>query len=147
LKLVELIAEFDDLAAEEKLELLVEFSETLPEISPERKSDPNRERCRVQECQTAVHLWVELVDGRVRLEADVPRQSPVVRGLVAVMVAGLEGSSPADFSQLPDDLLGELGLQETLGMTRQRGVRAVVARIKQLVAQAAALRAAERDER
>jgi cysteine desulfuration protein SufE len=138
LKLFELIDEFDDLIPEEKLELLIEFSDSLPELAPERAALVQSPQCLVQECQTPVYLFVALVDGRVHLEADVPRKSPTVRGLVALLVEGLEGAAPHDVvAKLPDDLLGPLGLQKTLGMTRQNGVRGLVARIKREVAAAA----------
>jgi cysteine desulfuration protein SufE len=130
MKLTELMADFDGLDDEEKLELLVDLSGELPPLSPERAAGPPSSACRVQECQTPVFLWVEVVDGRTRLEADVPKQSPTVRGLVALMVQGLDGASPAEVAAIPDDMVGHLGLQRALGMTRQQGFRGVVARIK-----------------
>ena len=79
MKLSELIADFEDLDDEEKLELLVEMSNDLPPLSSGRSSGSQAESCRVQECQTPVYLWVDVVAGRVRLEADVPKKSPMVR--------------------------------------------------------------------
>jgi len=135
-KLDEFLEEFDGLEPDEKLELLMDWAGTLPAVSPGRGTAPFPESCRVQECQTPVHLWVEVVGGRVHLEADVPQKSPTVRGLVSLVVQGLEGASPADVQQMPDDLLGPLGLGATLGMTRQHGMRGLVARIKREVARA-----------
>ena len=136
MKLDELIAEFTDLDPEDKLEWLVELADELPEISSDRAAQPFPETCRVQECQTPVFLWVDLIDGRIRLEADVPRKSPTVRGLVALLVVGLDGATPAEIIAIPDDLLTVLGLQDALGMTRQQGFRGLVSRLKQ-AAQAA----------
>ncbi len=130
MKLTELMAGFDGLDDEEKLELLVDLSGELPPLSPERAGRPPSDACRVKECQTPIFLWVEVIDGRTRLEADVPKQSPTVRGLVALMVQGLDGASPAEVAAIPDDMVGHLGLQRALGMTRQRGFRGVVDRIK-----------------
>lgn len=143
--LYELIEEFEDLIPEEKLELIVEFSDGLPELSESRARQRPDESHRVQECQSAVYLWVDLIDGRVHLEADVPRQSPTVRGLVSLLVQGLEGASPEEVMAMPGDLLPMLGLQETLGMTRQRGTRAVMARIKREVGRAV-IKSAASDE-
>src|SRR5207342_901140 len=89
---------------------------------------PQAESCRVQECQTPVFLWVNVVAGRARLEADVPKQSPTVRGLVTLVVLGLEGATPSEVAAVPDDLVGHIGLQRALGMQRQQGFRGVVAR-------------------
>lgn len=130
MKLYDLFEEFSELDPNERLELLVELAETLPEVSPDRSAAPVPTECRVQECQTAVDLWVDVVDGRVRLEAIVPRQSPLVRGLVAVLVEGVSGASPDEVVTMPDDMLGPLGLSELLGMVRQRGSRGLVAAIK-----------------
>lgn len=130
MKLNELIDELSELEPEEKLEWLVEFADQLPELSSARLSQPFPESCLVRECQTPVHLWVESVDGRVHIEADVPRKSPTVRGLVALLVVGLEGEPVSAALALPDDLVSHWKLGDVLGMTRQQGFRGVVARLK-----------------
>ena len=130
MKLEPLFAEFEGLEARDRLELLIEFSDTLPAVSPQRAANPVPSECRVQECQTAVDVWVDVSDGRVRLEALVPRQSPTIRGLVALLVEGLNGARVDDVLAMPDDILEPLGLAETLGMTRQHGTRGLVAAIK-----------------
>ncbi|MDA0835328.1 MAG: SufE family protein [Planctomycetota bacterium] len=122
----ELIDEFNGLDAEEKLETLIEFSDSLPVLSDEESVVLRQPFCRVQECQTAVFLRVSLEEGRIHLQADVPRDSPIVRGLVALIVEGVEGSRPEEISSMPIDLLDRLGLTDTLGMVRQRGTRGVL---------------------
>lgn len=130
MQLDELVSELDELDPAEKLEWLVEFADELPEIAPEKRSQAFPESCRVQECQTPVHLWVTVENGRIHLEADVSKKSPTVRGLVALIVRGLEGASVQDAVRLPDDMLSYLGLSSVLGMTRQQGFRGVISRIK-----------------
>ena len=130
MKLNELIKELDELEPDEKLEWLVEFADRLPELSAERLGQPFPDSCLVRECQTPVHLWVEAVNGRVRLEADVPRKSPTVRGLVALLVVGLNGEPVSTALALPDDLVSHWKLSPVLGMTRQQGFRGVVTRLK-----------------
>lgn len=130
MKLDDLIEELEDLTPEEKLEWLVEFAAELPELSPERTRVPFPETCRVQECQTPVFLWVGVADGRIHLEADVPQRSPTVRGLVALLVVGLNGEPVSAALNLSDDLLSLLGLTAAPGMTRQQGFRGVVSRVK-----------------
>lgn len=130
MRLDELIAELDDLEPVEKLEWLVEFADELPEISLGKHDVPSPESCRVQECQTTIHLWTEVHEGRIHIEADVSKKSPTVRGLVALVVCGLEGAEVSEGLNLPDDMVGRLGLASVLGMTRQQGFRGVIARIK-----------------
>lgn len=130
MRLDELILELDELNAAEKLEWLVEFANELPEIPADKRASPPYEACRVQECQTPVYLWVTVNQGKIHLEADVPRQSPVVRGLVALVVCGLEGASVHEGLGLPDDMVTHLGLSSVLGMTRQKGFQGVITRIK-----------------
>ena len=136
MKLDASLAEFADAEPEEALEMLMEFGEQLPPLSPGRVAERLPESCRVQECQTAVYLWVDVVDGRLRLEASVTEKSPTVRGLVALLVDGLTGATPAEVLGIPDNILPQLGLQETLGMTRQRGLAGVIARIKRVAREA-----------
>lgn len=126
----ELIAEFKDLEPDERLEWIVEFSDQLPDIALDKQVETFPETCLVRECQTPVHLWVEVNLGRIHLEADVPRKSPMVRGLVALVVCGLEGATVEEGLSLPDDMVAELGLSSVLGMTRQQGFRGVISRIK-----------------
>jgi len=130
-RLEPLFAEFDGLDPRERLELLIEFSDTLPELSAPRCDIPPPRECRVLECQTAVDLWVDVDDDLVTIEALVPRQSPTIRGLVALLIEGINGSRVDDVLAMPDDVLEPLGLGDTLGMTRQRGARGLVAAIKQ----------------
>ncbi len=131
--LAELVEELNDLDDAEKLEWLVEYSDELPPLSPGRTAGPAAESCRVQECQTPVYLWIEVDRDRVRIEADVPKRSPTVRGLVAAVVQCLNDANSAQVAGLPEDLIAHLGLQKALGMQRQQGFRGVVARIKREV--------------
>jgi cysteine desulfuration protein SufE len=130
MRINELKDELDELDASEKLEWLVEFADQLPAISSDKLLEPFPDFCRVKECQTTIYLWVNAIDGKIHLEADVPRKSPTVRGLVALVVCGLEGADVSAGLNLPDDMVAYLGLASVLGMTRQQGFRAVISRIK-----------------
>lgn len=113
--------------------MLIEFAGNLPAPSPGRSGSASSD-CRIQECQTPVDLWVDVLEGKVRLEASVPEKSPTVRGFVSLLVEGLTGATLEEIRELPDDLLPSLGLAETLGMTRQRGFRGIVGHIKRRAA-------------
>ena len=62
----------------------------------------------------------------VHIHADVPREAPTVRGFISLLARTLEGAAPADVAEVPDDLLDQLGLSETLGMTRTQGLTAIL---------------------
>ncbi len=43
------------------------------------------------------------------------RESPTVRGFISLLARTLDGVAPEDVARVPDDLLDQLGLSETLG--------------------------------
>jgi cysteine desulfuration protein SufE len=73
----------------------------------------------------------------VHIHADVPRESPTVRGFISLLARSLDGATPDAVARIPNDLLDQLGLSETLGMTRTQGLTAILHRIKSSVASAA----------
>jgi cysteine desulfuration protein SufE len=75
--------------------------------------------------------------GKVHIHADVPPESPTVRGFISLLAKSLDGAAPSEVARVPDDLLDQLGLSESLGMTRTQGLTANLSRIKRSVAAAA----------
>lgn len=125
--------ELADLDDRDRMETIVELAETLPPLSADKQAAPLPENCRVQECQTPVYLFAEVRDGLLILEADVPRKSPIVRGLVALVVTSLNQQPIDQLRDLPLDLLEKLHLTTALGMTRQQGVRGLMQRIRHAI--------------
>jgi len=119
-----------------RLETLLDYSRKLPPLPERLELEKARDDHRVHECQTPVFLWVEVENGQVHIHADVPRESPTVRGFVSLLARSLDGAPPEDVAKVPDDLLDQLGLSETLGMTRTQGLTAILHRIKRTVAAA-----------
>jgi cysteine desulfuration protein SufE len=119
-----------------RLETLLDYSRKLPPLPERLELEKTRGENRVHECQTPVFLWVEVEEGQVHIHADVPRESPTVRGFVSLLAKALDGSPPEAVAQVPDDLLDQLGLSEALGMTRTQGLTAIQHRIKRSVAAA-----------
>jgi cysteine desulfuration protein SufE len=119
-----------------RLETLLDYSRKLPPLPARYEEDKARGHARVDECQTPVFLWVEVENGRVHIHADVPRESPTVRGFISLLARSLDGLPPEQVAAIPDDLLDQLGLSETLGMTRTQGLSAILHRIKRSVAAA-----------
>lgn len=132
-----LIPRFKAADRQTRLETLLDYSKKLPPLPQRYEAEKALGHNRVDECQTSVYLWVEINDGRVHIHADVPREAPTVRGFVSLLARTLEGQTPHEVAQLPMDLLDQLGLSETLGMTRTQGLTAILHRIKSSVASAA----------
>jgi cysteine desulfuration protein SufE len=128
-KLAALQTEFAECEPRERLELLLDFAENLPPLPEQYRAERDAGMHRVPECQTPVFLWVELLDGRVRLHADVAPEAPTVKGFVGILVDAFDGAEPAEILATPADLLRHFGLVEALGMTRTRGLYAIHTRI------------------
>lgn len=64
LKLYELTEEFEGLNDEERLHVLLDFAETLPDESGENAPLFGNEACRIQECQTPVFMRVGILNGK-----------------------------------------------------------------------------------
>lgn len=128
-----LIARYSGLDRETRLETLLDWSKKLPELPPTLVPLKDQGVGRVHECQTPVFLYVEVVDGAVTIHADVPRESPTVRGFLSLLIKQLNGATPTEVEATPDDLLEKLGLTQDLGMTRTQGLTAILGRIKAAV--------------
>ena len=127
-----IIRRFRQADRQTRLETLLDYSGRLPPL-PDRLVEARVAGLnRVHECQTPVFLWVETDEAsqEVRVHADVPRESPTVRGFVALLIHGMEGMTRAEVAGLPLDLLDQLRLAETIGMTRTQGLSAIVSRIR-----------------
>ncbi len=128
-----LIARYKGLDRTTRLEALLDWSKKLPELPAELIPLKDQGVGRVHECQTPVFLYVEVTEGKVRIHADVPRESPTVRGFLSLLIKQLSGATPAEVEATPQDLLDQLGLTQDLGMTRTQGLTAILARVKHSV--------------
>ena len=128
-----IVRRFQQADRDTRLETLLDYSRKLPPL-PDRFAQAREAGLnRVHECQTPVFLWVEAgerPEDIVDIHADVPRESPTVRGFVALLIQGLQGMTRAEVAALPADLLDQLRLGETIGMNRTQGLSAIVARIR-----------------
>lgn len=134
--LEELKVEFQEMDVRDRLETLLEFSESLPELPERYRARRDAGENRVHECQSPVFLWVEVVEGKVGIYVDVPRSAPTVRGFLSMLVAALANAPVEEVMALDPSLLRQLGLFEALGMLRMRGLNAIIHRLKASVAAA-----------
>ena len=128
-----IVRRFQQADRDTRLETLLDYSRKLPPLPGHLAAAREAGLNRVHECQTPVFLWVEAgerPDDIVAVHADVPRESPTVRGFVALLIQGLQGMTRAEVAALPADLLDQLRLGETIGMNRTQGLSAIVTRIR-----------------
>lgn len=131
-KLEEIVEEFAELEPRERLELLLEFSENLPPLPPKYQAEKDAGQHRVHECQTPVFLWVELdADGRLAVHGDVAPEAPTVKGFVGILVEAFTGATPTEVLEVKQDLLQRMGLVQSLGMVRMRGLHSILYYIRQ----------------
>jgi len=131
--LVEIREEFTALEVRDRLQLLLEFSNELPDL-PARFADHPDLLERVVECQSPVYLFVEVVDGRVHLHATAPREAPTTRGFASILAQGLDGLTVDEvLDAVPDDYPQTIGLTEAVSPLRIRGMTALLARAKRQI--------------
>lgn len=132
-QLAEIRDDFLALAVKERLQLLLEFSNELPEL-PERYAEHPDLFERVEECQSPVYIFVEVDDARVvHLFAMAPKEAPTTRGFASILAQGLAGLTADEVLTVPDDYPQGLGLTEAVSPLRIRGMTAMLARIKRQV--------------
>lgn len=129
-RLNEIAAEFADLEPRERLELLLDFAEGLPELPPELRAKRDAADHRVHECMTPVYLWVLPENGRLRIHGEVAPEAPTVKGFVGILADAFSGAAPEEVVRVAPDVIRKLGLIEALGMVRMRGLSAVLSRIQ-----------------
>ena len=129
-RLQEAIENFQMVEPDFRLQMLLEYSEKLPELPEALEEQRDAGLNRIEECQSPVYVWVEVEDDTVEIHADVPEEAPTVRGFVSLLVQTLDGARPEEVADVPLDLLRELGIADMIGMTRTRGLGAVLRRVK-----------------
>ena len=130
--LAETREDFLALGLKDRLTLLLDFSNELPEL-PERYRDHPDLLERVEECQSPVYIFVEVADGRVHLHATAPAQSPTTRGFASILVQGLDGLTVDEVLDVPGDYPQSLGLAEAVSPLRVRGMTGMLGRVKRQV--------------
>ncbi|MBX3011839.1 MAG: SufE family protein [Caldilineaceae bacterium] len=127
-----IITEFREALPRERLELLLEYADDLPDL-PARLHEKRDNMEQIHECQAAVFLHTEINNGVVSFYLDIPRESPTVRGYASILVAGLNGASPTAVQTTPEDVYMLLGLHEAITPQRLRGLHAVMVYMKRQV--------------
>ncbi len=118
----------------DRLLLLLEYADELPEVSEEVANHP--EMCeRVAECQSPVYIYVEVNDGVVTMHATAPPEAPTTRGFASILVQGISGLTADEVLAIPDDYPQSIGLTRAVSPLRIGGMTGMLMRAKKQVRQ------------
>ena len=144
------------LPAEERVQLLVELGDELPDPPERLRVEPGLLEA-VRECQSPIYVRAEVgpagggsptpdgaagsaVDGSavdvVHLHVSAPPQAPVTRGFAGLLHAGVDGRPVDEVLDLPADLPARLSLEGIVSPLRLRGMAGLLARVQRQVAEA-----------
>ncbi|MEO5920734.1 MAG: SufE family protein [Pseudolysinimonas sp.] len=125
--------DFLALEQRERLQLLLEFSNSLPDL-PERYIDHPDLLERVEECQSPVFIFVEVDEASiVHVFVTAPREAPTTRGFASILAAGLKDLTVDEVLAVPADYPLTIGLTEAVSPLRIRGMMALLGRIQRQV--------------
>jgi cysteine desulfuration protein SufE len=125
----EIVEEFALTPDAQKLELLLEYSESLPE-PPARFGENPHLMERVEECQAPVFIAVEGNPQKIEIFFSAPPEAPTTRGFASILNSALNGRPAKEILNLSDDFPSELGLEKLISPLRVRGMRGMLFRIK-----------------
>ncbi len=126
----QLIKDFEILRDSERLDLLLEFSDALPEL-PQRYADHPELLERVEECQSPIFLFVEIDEqGLTRLFFSAPAESPTTRGFASLLFSVIDGLPVSQALAFDQDFPFKLSLSSAVSLLRLRGMLGILSRIK-----------------
>ncbi len=136
--LAEIRDDFLALDVRERLQLLLEFSNALPDL-PERYRDHPDLLERVEECQSPVFIFVEVDAARiVHVFVTAPKEAPTTRGFASILAEGLKDLTVEQVLAVPTDYPLTIGLTEAVSPLRIRGMMALLGRIQRQVTEKSA---------
>ncbi len=133
-RLAGIVEEFRAAEGRDKLDLMIDYSGSLPAASKEQiaASGPREE---VHECATPLTVYVENNGGKLRFTFDIPQSAPTVRGFASILGIGLKDTTPEQVLRVPGDLFFQMGFGKTLTPQRLNGSAALLRHMQRLAAQ------------
>ncbi|WP_413165882.1 SufE family protein [Capilliphycus salinus ALCB114379] len=99
-----------------RYEQLIALAQKLPEFPTDAKISDNK----VPGCVSQVYVIADLDEnGKVQFQGD--SDSQLTKGLVALLIRGLNGLSSAEIEKITPDFIEETGLQASLTPSRSNG--------------------------
>ncbi|MCP2730407.1 SufE family protein [Limnofasciculus baicalensis] len=99
----------------QRYEQLLWYAKRLKDMSEVDKTPENK----VSGCVSQVFITANLEDGKVWYQGDSDAQ--LVKGLVALLIEGLNGLTPEEIVQVSPDFIQEMGLNVSLTPSRANG--------------------------
>ena len=127
-ELIETFSFFDDW--EDKYRFIIDLGKDLGELAESDKVDAHL----IRGCQS--QAWLTYKSAADRLTFQMDSDAHIVRGLIAVVLVIVDGRKASEIQQLDiEGVFGQLDLLAHLSVTRGNGLRAMVARIKEVAEQ------------
>ena len=98
-----------------RYEQLLWYAKKLEAMPEEGKIEENK----VQGCVSQVYITADLEDGKIWYKGDSDAQ--LVKGLVALLIEGLNGLTPNEIKEVTPDFIEETGLNVSLTPSRANG--------------------------
>jgi cysteine desulfuration protein SufE len=131
--LAEIVDMFATSPPRDRLELLLDYSQSLPPLPARLAEHPERLEP-VPECQSPLFVAAEVDDDRrVHLFMDAPAEAPTTRGFAGIFHAGLDGLTADEVLSVPGDITARLALAEVVSPLRLRGAAALLGRVQRQV--------------
>jgi cysteine desulfuration protein SufE len=108
----------------DKYSYLIDLGKELPPVSDKVKS----ENTLIKGCQSKVWLDAELVEGKIKFEAD--SDAIITKGIIALLVRVMSDLSPEEIMNADLYFIDKIGLHENLSPTRSNGLSSMVKQIK-----------------
>ncbi|MGE0623128.1 MAG: SufE family protein [Pseudomonadales bacterium] len=125
----ESFAFFDDW--EDKYRFVIDLGRSLPPFPESARREENL----VRGCQSQVWVEAAIDAGTGTLDLAIDSDAHIVRGLIAIVLAAYQGRTPAEILAFDiEGLFEELALLKHLSPTRGNGLKALIARIRELAA-------------
>ena len=99
----------------QRYEQLLWYAKRLKDMAEADKTPENK----VSGCVSQVFITANLEDGKVWYQGDSDAQ--LVKGLVALLIEGLNGLTPEEIIQVSPDFIQEMGLNVSLTPSRANG--------------------------
>ena len=128
--------DFLALGVTDRLQLLLEFADELPEVPDGIVPEDAWER--VAECQSPVYIHVSTEGPAPVVYASAPAEAPTTRGFASILVQGLRGLNAEEILAVPLDFPQSLGLEEAVSLLRLRGMAGMIWRIQRQIKDARA---------
>jgi cysteine desulfuration protein SufE len=98
-----------------RYEQLIWYAQKLPELPEADKIPENK----VPGCVSQVYVTAQLIDNQVTFQGD--SDSQLTKGLLALLVEGLNGLTPTEIMTVTPDFIQETGLNVSLTPSRANG--------------------------